>query len=114
MHRNPSFELIREVPAGLNPKGKGVLGRRPSRSGSLCARWIPRTSTGCGSDQTTMLNWTSFRALERHYDAGEPITRNSHVEVARNGPSPSQDIHPNHLSILLLPAGQPLSLPRLN
>ena len=38
----------------------------------------------------------------------------SHVEVARNGPSPSQDIHPNHLSVLLLPAGQPLSLPRLN
>jgi len=31
----------------------------------------------------------------------------------RNGPPPSQDIHPNHLSILLLTCSQPLSLPDL-
>jgi len=28
--------LIREVPIGLNPKRKGVMGHRPSPSGSLC------------------------------------------------------------------------------
>ena len=37
----------------------------------------------------------------------------SHEEVVRNGPPPSQDIHPNHLSILLLTCSQPLSLPDL-
>ena len=28
-HHSPSFELIREVPAGINPKGKGGLGPSP-------------------------------------------------------------------------------------
>src|ERR1044072_8370824 len=41
----PILRLIREAPPVYSPKRSGVLGHRPSHSGSLCAKWIKCRST---------------------------------------------------------------------
>ena len=54
--------LIREDPAGLHPKRKGVMGLPPLALRVVVYR--VNSSVAARSVRATMLNWTSFRAFE--------------------------------------------------
>src|SRR3954466_5084181 len=43
--RSPSYDSSGRSPPFYSPKRSGVLGHRPSHSGSLCAKWIKCRST---------------------------------------------------------------------